>query len=171
MIFPISTQIKWALTCLHPQQTLIQTERHPSFLHTSFRRIFYRTHLLKFRCLSNCLGLMWRWVWRGEGGEGLTGVKDILIKFIVVPAKDMVLLLHMLLIAAKMLPTNLAIVRRRNSRLHQTPHTWRDNLPRLREQLSQSLLEVNPVALQFALLCFLFKTRLTVSVSTMKAEV
>ena len=101
----------------------------------------------------------------------MTGVKDILIKFIVVPAKDMVLLLHMLLIAAKMLPTNLAIVRRRNSRLHQTPHTWRDNLPRLREQLSQSLLEVNPVALQFALLCFLFKTRLTVSVSNMKAGV
>ena len=40
----------------------------------------------------------------------MTGVKDILIEIVVVPAKDMVLLLHMLLIAAKMLSANLAIV-------------------------------------------------------------
>lgn len=98
-------------------------------------------------------------------------VLDIVVKLIVVPAKNVVLLLDMLLVGAEVLPADLAVVRRGDGHLHRICRAGGGKALLGREHLPQAFLEVNAVSLQFALLCFLCERGLTVSVARRKEGV
>lgn len=99
----------------HIQHHLLQAHRHlPPRLavYPSPGRIFDRKHLLQSGRLGDGFGLGGQGGGGGRGqGEGPAEVLDIVVKLIVVPAKNVVLLLHMLLVAAEVLPADLTVVR------------------------------------------------------------
>lgn len=77
-----------------------------------------RVHLPQSGRLGDGFGLGVRVGGRVGGEACLTDLADVLVELVVVPPENMILELNMLLIAAEVLPADLAVVRGRHGRFH-----------------------------------------------------
>jgi hypothetical protein len=140
------------------QHALIHTQWHSPFrliIYASLRWIFDGIELGYFGGFPNGFFLGGRGGGGRTAGEWLADVEDILIELVVVAPQNMILLLHMLLVAPEVLPADLAVGRPRHSHLHPLSAFAARPLVLILQNLMQPLLEVDPVCFQSALLCFL----------------